>query len=568
MNKKTKKNSILLKKLYFDFVKKFSFQLLIAFFLLVLVSLTASAYPYLIQNVFDKLIDNKVSWEHLPILIAVLALIRGLGMYYQIKVVSKIALSIGLDIQKKLSNHILTSDLLDIMDIASGNHISRIMNDVNLLREGIERSINNLIRDTLTIIILVIYLFWLDWILTLFVIILYPLALRPIINIGKKQRNFAFNLQNHLEDLTSFLSEIFRSIKMIKSYSLEKNEKERIDNSLTTLFKNMYDIVIGRAKILPILEVLGGVVAAVVIYIASYRVVIGELSPGSVIGFVTALLMISQPARALGTFNTVVQEGLSALERIYMQLDKKPVIEKKMLFKQKTIIPKSPSIRFKNVSFHFDKNVKIIDNFTIDIRNKEKLAIIGKSGSGKSTILNLLSRFFDPCEGTIEINNKNLKNFDLHSLRKLITLVSQDIVIYDDTFFNNIKIGNFNASDQEVINAAKKSQLHEFISSLPKGYNTIVGESGNYLSGGQRQRLSIARAFLKNSPILLLDEVTSSLDKETSGSLMKSLNELAVKKTCIVVTHDTENLFSVDKILLMDSGKIIHKQKNFRKNNA
>ncbi len=558
MNKKKNINKLILKKLYNNFVIFYKFDILFAFILLILVSITASTYPYLIQIIFDGLINKNSNWMFIPFLIAVLALFRGIVMYLQIKHVAKISLKIGRDIQKKLSNHILFSDVAVISNISSGNHISRVMNDVHLIREGLEKSINNLIKDFLTIIFLFCYLFWLDWILSIIVILIYPLALKPIISIGKKQRFYAKSLQEHLEGLTSFLSEIFRSVSMIKSYSIENKERDRINNSLNLLFEKMYNLVKGRAKILPILEVLGGLAVAIVIYVASFRVMSGDLSPGSVIGFVTALLMLAQPARALGTFNTVAQEGLSALERIFNQLEIKPKIEgiiSKKDFKLNMSI--GPKIEFNNVSFMHSKDEMILKNVSLKIKSCEKIAIIGPSGSGKTTILKLLSRFFDPTSGRILINNNELNKCDLSSLRQTISLVSQDVIIYNDTFYNNILLGDLNASPEKVKNASKKAKIHDYIMSLTDGYDTIIGEGGNTLSGGQKQRISIARAFLKNSPILLLDEITSSLDKMTSKSIKNSFHDLSKNKTCITITHKLEDLKSFDRIILIDNGKLI-----------
>ena len=558
MKKNKNKNIKLVKKLYCDFVKIYKSQILIAFLLLIIVSVTASAYPYLIQQVFDKLVEKDDAWINIPLIIVVLAIIRGLAMYFQIKQVSKIALKIGIDIQKRLSSHLLFSDVLVINKISSGNHISRIMNDVNLIRDGIERSINNLVRDTLTIFVLVCYLIWLDWLLSIIVIFLYPLALRPIIKIGKKQRIFAKSLQENLEDLTSFLSEIFLSIKTIKSYSLENKEKSRIERSLDSLFDKMFDLVKGRAKVLPILEVLGGLAAGFVIFIAGYRVFSGDLTTGSVIGFVTALLMLSQPARALGTFNTVAQEGLSALERIYQQFDLKPKVEGKTSRNSKTLkLIKGPGIDFKEVSFHFNPEHKVLNNFSLKIKACSKIGIVGDSGSGKSTILNLLSRFFEPTSGKIRINGIDLKSYNLYSLRQAISFVSQDIVIYNDTFYENILLGNLNATKEQVFQAAKLANIYNYIISLPEGFNSVIGESGNTLSGGQKQRVAIARAFIKDAPILLLDEVTSSLDTVTAKAIQKSLNLLSRNKTSLVVTHNINDIVDADKIVLMKNGKIL-----------
>ena len=555
MNKKNLKNLELIKKINKDFLINQKSDIFICLILLLIVSLTTAIYPFLIQKVFDNFTENKYSWFFLPTIIAFVASIRGIAMFFQIKQVSKVTLKVSIDIQKKLSNHLLFSDLDMIKKISSGNHISRIMNDVNLIRDSVERSLNNLIRDLITIIFLIVYLIWLDWVLAVVVLSIYPLALKPIISIGKKQRFYALSLQEKMESLTSFLSEIFRNISMIKSYSLEKLEKNRINKSLDSLFLSLFDIVKGRAKVLPLLEVLGGIAAAFVILIASYRINSGFMTIGSVIGFVTALLMLAQPARALGTFNTILQEGLSALQRIYKQLNEMPKIERISNVKKELKISNNPTIEFKDVSFFYEKNKIILDKISFKTK-KSKMHIIGESGSGKSTIFNLISRFIDPKKGNIFINDVNIKDVSLFSLRQNISLVSQETMIYNDTFHNNISLGKLNATKREIIKAAKLANIHDFIISQENGYDTVIGEAGSNLSGGQKQRISIARAFLKNSKILLLDEVTSALDSKTSKNILKSINQLSKNKTCIYISHDDYEINKNSQKLIISNNKI------------
>ena len=555
MNKKNLKNLELIKKINKDFLINQKSDIFICLILLLIVSLTTAIYPFLIQKVFDNFTENKYSWFFLPTIIALVASIRGIAMFFQIKQVSKVTLKVSIDIQKKLSNHLLFSDLDMIKKISSGNHISRIMNDVNLIRDSVERSLNNLIRDLITIIFLIVYLIWLDWVLAVVVLSIYPLALKPIISIGKKQRFYALSLQEKMESLTSFLSEIFRNISMIKSYSLEKLEKNRMNKSLDSLFLSLFDIVKGRAKVLPLLEVLGGIAAAFVILIASYRINSGFMTIGSVIGFVTALLMLAQPTRALGTFNTILQEGLSALQRIYKQLNEMPKIERISNVKKELKIPNNPTIEFKDVSFFYEKNKIILDKISFKTK-KSKMHIIGESGTGKSTIFNLISRFIDPKKGNIFINDVNIKDVSLFSLRQNISLVSQETMIYNDTFHNNISLGKLNATKREIIKAAKLANIHDFIISQEKGYDTVIGEAGSNLSGGQKQRISIARAFLKNSKILLLDEVTSALDSKTSKNILKSINQLSKNKTCIYISHDDYEINKNSQKLIISNSKI------------
>ena len=555
----TKSAKLILKDFFNDFASKYLVDIIIAFFLLILVAATASVYPYLIQQVFDGLLDNKNSdWLVLPFIIAVVAIIRGVAMFFQIRQVSKISLSISVDIQKKLSKHLINSDLMTLNKFSSGNHVSRIINDVTLIRDGFERSINNLIRDTLTIIALMSYLIWLDWLLSILVFIIYPIALKPIFKIGKKQKTIATSLQEQMETVTSTLTEMLQGIRMVKSYNLETTEIKRSENVLNELFTRMYNLVIGRAKVLPILEILGGVAAACVIGLASYRVTIGELTPGSVVGYVTALLMIAQPARALGTFNTVFQEALSALDRIYIQLSVVPKINSlnsSPIFKLAKNKP--PNIIFKNVNFSYNQKSKVLNNINFAIKGGSSVALVGQSGAGKSSIINLISRFYDSSSGDILINDQEISKVDITSLRKNIALVSQDTIIYNQSFMDNIRIGRLEATENEIIKAAKSADIHDFINTSPQGYNTVLEENGNNLSGGQKQRISIARAILKDAPILLLDEATSSLDAETEKQVTETLRKISKNKTSITITHKLTNAVNADQIILFSKGKVL-----------
>ena len=552
-------NKHLIKRFWFDFISRYKLDIFIAFLLLIIVAVTASIYPYLIQLVFDGLLDsNKTEWITIPAIIAFIAIIRGISMFFQIKQVSKISLSLAVDIQKKLTKHLINSDLAELNKLSSGNHVSRIMNDVVLIKDGIERSINNLIRDTLTILVLMGYLFWIDWLLSILVFVIYPIALKPILKIGKKQNIIATSLQQQMEMVTSTLTEMLQGIRMIRAYNLEKIEFKRSEGVFNSLFQKMFSLVMGRAKVLPILEVLGGVAAACVIGLASYRVSLGQLSPGSVVGFVTALLMLAQPARALGTFNTVAQEGLSALRRIYSQLDILPKVisistAPDLIIKTK----KPPSISFESVSYSYNNKSKTLSNINFFVKGGSKVALVGQSGAGKSTIINLIPRFYDPTLGQINIDNQNIKEINVLSLRNKIALVSQETIIYNKSFIENIRFGKLEAEEKEIIQAAKSAGIDKFIMSTSDGYNTILGESGNKLSGGQRQRISIARAILKNAPILLLDEATSSLDAETEKEINISLQKLTKNKTTITVAHKLSTVVKADQIILFDKGKVV-----------
>ena len=554
----TDQNKSLIREFWNNFVSIYKIDIILAFILLIVVAATASIYPYLIQLVFDGLLDDNSNWIIFPFIIASVAIIRGIAMFFQIRQVSKISLSISVDIQKKLTKQLINADLDELNKLSSGNHVSRIMNDVILIRDGFERTINNLVRDTFTVVALLFYLVWLDWLLSILVIVIYPLALRPVVRIGKQQKIIATSLQEQMEIVTSTLTEMFQGIRMVKSYNLENMEINRSKGVLNSLFKKMFKLIIGRAKVLPILEILGGVAAASVIGFASYRVSIGELSPGSVVGYVTALLMIAQPARALGTFNTVFQEALSALRRIYTQLNISPkVFSLSSAPNLKIAKNKPPKINFKAVSFGYNKKNNVLNDISFNVNSGSKVALVGQSGSGKSTIINLISRFYDPINGQILINEQNIKDVSINSLRKNISLVSQETIIYNKSFMDNIRFGNLDAPDHKIKKAAMNADIHDFIANSLDGYDTIVGEGGNKLSGGQKQRISIARAILKDAPILLLDEATSSLDAETESEINKTLEALTKNKTTITIAHKLSTIINSDQIILISKGKIV-----------
>ena len=555
---KTNQSKSLIREFWNDFVSNYKIDIILAFILLVIVASTASIYPYLIQLVFDGLLDDNSNWTIFPFIIAFVAIIRGIAMFFQIRQVSKISLSISVDIQKKLTKQLINADLDELNKLSSGNHVSRIMNDVILIRDGFERTINNLVRDTFTVVALLFYLVWLDWLLSILVIVIYPLALRPVVRIGKQQKIIATSLQEQMEIVTSTLTEMLQGIRMVKSYNLENMEINRSKVVLNSLFKKMFSLVIGRAKVLPILEILGGVAAASVIGFAGYRVSLGQLSPGSVVGYVTALLMIAQPARALGTFNTVFQEAISALGRIYSQLNITPkVVSLPSAPNLKIVKNRPPKITFNAVSFAYNKKNKVLDNINFVVNSGSKVALVGQSGSGKSTIINLISRFYDPINGHILINKDNIKDISLNSLRNNISLVSQDTIIYNKSFEDNIRFGNLDAPDYKIKKAAMNADIHDFITNSLDGYNTVVGEGGNTLSGGQKQRISIARAILKDAPILLLDEATSSLDTETESEINKTLETLTKNKTTITIAHRLSTIINSDQIILFNRGKIV-----------
>jgi subfamily B ATP-binding cassette protein MsbA len=525
--------------------------------MMVMVSASSAAYPAVIRYVFDAFageIGNLI-WQ-VPLLIIGVASIKGVSMYFQVRQVNELALVVTTSIQKAMSAHLINADLVLVMSAPAGEFVSRVMNDVLIVREAIIRLANNLIRDTMTIITMVAIMMWFDWLLTLVILGVYPLALQPIIAIGRRQRKQSSHLQEQMADVTALLSETLHASRMTRAYSLEAHEIHRTETAFDDLFQRLFYLMLGRARIDPMLEVLGGIAVAGVIAVAGWRVAEGQIQVGDVAGFVTALLLLVQPVRGLGTLNAVVQESAAALNRIFTLLATERQINDPI---QPTAMGDfSGTLRFDEVGFSYDAE-HALDGISFTANRGQVTAIVGSSGAGKTTALNLIPRLFDRNSGEITLDGIDIASMSLVDLRRLMALVSQDAVLLNDTIGNNIRLGRLDARDDEIKAAARDAAAHDFIIDQPHGYDTMVGEDGGRLSGGQRQRIAIARAMLRDAPILLLDEATSALDAKSEGQIKQALEKLAAGRTTIVVAHRLATVQGADQILVMDGGRIVER---------
>ena len=542
-------------RLWREWVAPYRTQIIFALCLMVIVAATSSAYPALISEVFNRLQDNAYESLYIvPLAIIMLSSIRAAAMYLQVITVNKLALRVTTDIQKKMTSHLIDADLSWLTGEPTGSFISRIMNDLNIVREALVRLANNLVRDILTIIAMIGTMIWFDWLLTILVLAVYPLAMRPIVRIGIAQRKASGNLQEHLEDVTSLLGETLGGARMVKAFQLEEIERKRTNHAFESLFTKLVNLLAGRAKIDPILEALGGVAVAGVIALASYQVAQGTMQIGDVIGFITALLLLVQPVRALGTLNAVTQEASAAGRRIFALLDRDNHI---------TDMPHASDLDVDRATLTFNEvslvlgETQVLDKVSFVAPAGKTIALVGPSGAGKTSIINLVPRFLDASEGQIFINDQDCRQLSLDSLRAHIALVSQEAVIFDDTVAANIGFGRKGADREDIIKAAKDAAAHEFIMQLENGYDTKLGALGNRLSGGQKQRLSIARALLKDAPILLLDEATSALDAEAERQVQDALETLSHGRTCLVIAHRLSTIQKADDIIVFDKGQIV-----------
>ncbi len=559
MTNASKKTFEVIQEIWKGFAKPFTGLFAFAIFLMVIVAVSGAVYPAIIQQVFNHLAGEETIFQYnfltlVPLSIICIALIKAVAMYLQIITVNRFAQSIATAMQTKMMSHVINADLGVITQHSSGVFISRIMNDVNLIKEAVVRLSNNLIRDSLTILVMIGMLFWFDFWLSVLVLAIYPIAFQPILRIGRRQRGHAKRLQITMEEMTSVISEIIGGSRMIKAFELEDTQKFRASQSFDKLKSAYLSLLSGRARIDPVLEVLGGIAIAGVVGVASWRVSNGEMLVGDVLGFITALLMLVQPVRALGTLNAVTQEGVSAANRALELLATEPDIQS-----EKNAIDlnaEKAEIEFSNISFSYD-TAPTLQDVTFTIKAGETVALVGESGAGKTTVMNLIPRFFDSDKGIISINKLNIKQISIHSLRAHIALISQDSILFDDTVMANIGFGKPDARETDIIEAARKAAADGFITALPQGYHTNVGPQGNLLSGGQRQRIAIARAILKDAPILLMDEATSALDAQSEQLVQDALEQSKQGRTSLIIAHRLATIKSADRIYVMASGRII-----------
>ena len=553
----------ILLRLWRGWVRPYLGRLIAAFVLMAIVAGSASTYPLLTRYIFNALADGRASeviWLAPPAIV-ILALVKGLALFAQTVQVNALALRVTTDLQKDMARTLIEADLAVLSREPAGAFMSRIMNDLNLVREAAVRLANNLVRDLLTVIVLIGAMVWLDWLMAVVVLAVYPLAMQPIIRIGARQRRASGNLQEHMEEVTSLLAETLQGARMVKAYQLEAAETARTRTAFDGLYSRLVGLLTGRAKIDPILEVVGGLAVGGVVALAGWRVANGQLQVGDVIAFITTLILLVQPVRGIGTLNAVTQEALAAAERVLTLLDRPRLVADRPGAADLGDV--KGDVTFDSVGFAYDTAAEdgppALAGVDFTARRGETVALVGPSGAGKSTVINLLPRFFDVTAGRISIDRTDIGSVTLNSLRRNVALVGQDAVLFDDTIAANIAFGRPDATHDEIVAAAKAAAAHDFITALDGGYEAQVGAMGNRLSGGQRQRISIARAMLKDAPILLLDEATAALDAESEQQVQAALARLQAGRTTLVVAHRLSTIRDADQILVMDGGGIVER---------
>ena len=547
----------LINRIFRTQVKKYIPELSITFFFIILTSLTTAATAWLLDPAIKEIFENKnrQMLYLIPLAIVFTFIIKAFSIYGTRIITIKVGIKIIKNIQTLMAQKFLLSDISHITKKHSGKYLSNFTNDITILFTILTGVVVTLFKETFTLIALLGLMFYHDWQLSLLAMIMIPVAAISSKNIGKKMGKKVHVSLEASDKFMKFLSEIIKGSWLIKIYQKEEDELKKISMIIDERFKAIRKVEQTRLGAGPIMEIISAVAIAIVVFFAGYRSIQGAITLGEFVSFLAALMLAYQPVRALAGINVGIQEGITAAKRIYEIID-----QKNEIFNDEnapSLKLKNATLEFKNISFTYPDGTHALKNLSAKIEGGKKVGLVGISGSGKTTFLNLIPRFFNLKHGTILIDDQNINNINLNSLRKEISIVSQDVILFDDTIRSNILYGNASASNDEIINACKFAAAQDFVEKLPNKYETIIGENGIKLSGGQKQRLSIARAILKDSPIILLDEATSSLDSESEAVIQKAIENLTKNKTTIIIAHRLSTIMNCDKILVFDSGQIV-----------
>ena len=556
-------NIEILKRLYKDYTKKYLNKILISVFFTVLLAASTSSVAYLLDPAIKYLFieQNTKLVVIIPLLIVLAFATKGASLYLAKVIMIKVSEEVRRDIQIDMFSALIKADTQLVDSKHSGKFITNLTNDVGMITQLVSTAILNLFKDSLTLIGLLCVMFYQNWKLSLVAIIMIPLASIAARTLGKRIGKIVTQQMNKAGILTAYLIEIFKNHKLMKVFQKENFEKIRAFQMINDLKEKSQKINTIYVRASPIMEFLTGIMIAFLIYISAKLVSNNELEVSNFFSFLAAMMLAYQPVRSLATLNIVIHQGLSGAKRVLPIVDDKPKIKDKIDVNELKV--NEGKITFENVNFSYSSNEsKILKEINLNFQGKKMTALVGHSGAGKSTILNLIPRFYDAKSGDIKIDDHSIYESSLISLRENISLVSQDTTLFDDTIKNNIIYAKSDATGEEIEEAAKFSFADEFIEKLPNKYETLIGENGIRLSGGQKQRLSIARALLKKSKIILLDEATSSLDAETEDKIQKAINYLTSGRTTIVIAHRLSTILNSDKIYVINEGDVVGEGKH------
>ena len=515
-----------------------------------------SATAFLVKPVLDDIFFNKNTQmlKIIPVAVVLIYLLRGLGMYGQEYLMSYVGQAIIRRLRNMLYDHIQDLPLSFFHQEKTGVLMSRITNDVNIIKSMVSTAVTSTLRDCFTIIGLVGVVFYRDWSLALYAMIILPIAFLPIVKLGRKVRRVSTGCQEAMAELNTFLHETFSGNKIVKAFGMESYEKQRFHAKTLNLFRIEMKAVIARSLSSPIMEFLAGLGIAFIIWYGGYRVINGASTAGTFFSFMAAVLMLYDPVKKMSSLNNTIQEGLAASDRAFDIIEKESCIQE---IENPLEIPICPhSVSFENVNFRYDDTM-VLKEINLKVNTGEILALVGMSGGGKTSLVNLIPRFYDVSDGTVRIDGIDIRTASIASLRKQIAIVTQEPILFNDTIRNNIAYGNTSASFEDIVSASRAAYASDFIDRLPNKFDTFIGELGSRLSGGEKQRLCIARALLKNAPILILDEATSSLDSESEMLVQKALENLMKGRTTFVIAHRLSTIGYANRIVVIVDGEIV-----------
>lgn len=556
VNKKAEKSVTLAKRLYREYMRPHIGKFMLAVGCMVIVAASTALNAWLMQPALDDIFLKKdvTMLALIPLVVLGIAVIKGVATFGQDVVMKTVGQKMVTAMQMDLYKHLLDADIRHYTKMASGKLLSQFSNDIFLIRKNVTRVIAGVFKESITLVFLIGVMFYQSVTLSLIAFFAFPLAIYPIVRLGKRMRKVSRKTQEALEHFVSRLDDSFQGIRMVKAFTGEKHEydraKEKADEILGLYIKGART----ESASSPIMETLSGLAIAAVIWYGGYQVIEGHTTPGSFFSFITALLMAYRPVKALSRINNAMQEGMAAMVRVFAVMDAVPEVRDKP--GAKVLEVSEAEIAFDGVSFGYEAESRALEGLSFTIPAGKKAALVGASGAGKSTVMHLLLRFYDPQEGTITLNGEDVRDVTLQSLREHMALVNQEATLFDDTIRNNIAYANPEASEAEVIAAAKRASAHDFIEQLPEGYDTPIGQHGVKLSGGQRQRLAIARAMLKDAPILLLDEATSALDAVSESHIREALRSLLKGRTSLIIAHRLSTIQDADIIFVLDEGRL------------
>ena len=546
----------LLVRLVRDHVRPHLGRLLLAGLCMAVAAGATAALAYLMEPVLDRIFleKDRELLVIVPVAVIVITLIRGAATYGQAVLMAFVGQRVIADLQSRVFAHILRFDLAFFQDTASGKLVSRLTNDVNMMRNAVANALTGMVRDSLTLLFLIGVMFEKDWKLALIACVVFPIAIYPIARIGRRMRKVSTSALNELGLFTARLNEAFQGARHVKAYNREDFEAQRTDRLVESVFRLIFKQNRIRAIASPLMETLGGLFIAVLILYGGWQVIENAMTPGAFFAFITAMLLAYRPLKAIANLNASLQEGLAASQRVFDLLDTEPRIAQAPDARPLRLA--GGALALEGVSFTYPNGTPALRDVTLEVPAGKTVALVGPSGAGKSTVLNLIPRFYDVDEGSVRIDGTDVRTATMDSVRDAVALVSQEAVLFDDTVRANIAYGRIEASEDEIADAARAAGAEGFIAELPDGLDTVIGEHGVKLSGGQRQRLSIARAMLKDAPILLLDEATSALDPESERQVQEALRSLMQGRTTLVIAHRLSTVEQADRIHVLEQGRL------------